>query len=790
MKIKNLIFIILLSFQIKAQVVKNFDRTYGSTEIDKPLKVFFEGGKTYVFGTIHKSTISIGNITAAHGQSDYNLVIYNSSGVKIKDVCFGGDRTDSLINVFQKDSAFIMVGLSRSANGSGNKNAANLIIDNSTIAPINTRPTDGYAEIYMVSVDLDGDILDESSVCPTQPEYIDTDPWDLPALYAEAVTHSSLYVPYVSGPAGLDYNYYDFNFLIDIVGVEYDGNFIRVLTTESCRLQSLEDWYYRCNPHANTTSCFTQYTYTTNSSSYAMGAQLTEYSINADFSNYTIDKKTFTEYRTYQSKSVVGVSCPNGCSCCPHNHNYNTAITPYYYKGAMANFTYYNPRDFIGDRVNDAAGNYWYIFENIPVIYKSWYVNGKWVIGTVELWTYDPDGSASYNRAWPGKNHYMIAGYTYCSPNNYSSKPIDMFYLNNKYYLIIEDNPNASPAFNPSTPTPSGFSSWLYASYTRSTSIALTTNLPNVSDLWIVECNGAINTNTNNTIYSSPFNLSAPTRQASIRANNNIIYTSRSEIFDTNKIYLSLSTAASIQYDKHNPNKGGIDYWPVKFDLGQMKAVWDTTVGGTAEDLLSDIKIKDGVLVLTGKSKSGIGGDKTQTNFDSNKGDYWTINYCVPPTANFVSDLQVVNPGDLVTFTNLSIRATEFDWNFSDVTGSYDVNPVHYFYNPGLYSVTLKASNGNCISTTTFPNYILVNDYVGIEEIDWEKFNGIYPNPNNGEFYINPKAEVINVSDILGKSVGFFINDGLVRLEKNTTGMYFINYRIKDKSLTEKIIIK
>jgi hypothetical protein len=59
------------------------------------------------------------------------------------------------------------------------------------------------------------------------------------------------------------------------------------------------------------------------------------------------------------------------------------------------------------------------------------------------------------------------------------------------------------------------------------------------------------------------------------------------------------------------------DYWIVKIDsLGNKQ--WDKVLGGTWSENLYCMDItKDGGFILGGRSFSGVGGDKTEPNFDT-----------------------------------------------------------------------------------------------------------------------------------------------------------------------------
>ena len=81
-------------------------------------------------------------------------------------------------------------------------------------------------------------------------------------------------------------------------------------------------------------------------------------------------------------------------------------------------------------------------------------------------------------------------------------------------------------------------------------------------------------------------------------------------------------TSGGISGDKTEAAIGGIDYWIIKLDdFGNI--VWQNTIGGTANDQISEILKVPGGYVLSGYSASGIGGDKTEANIGGD--DYWLL---------------------------------------------------------------------------------------------------------------------------------------------------------------------
>ncbi|MCK4344675.1 MAG: PKD domain-containing protein, partial [Bacteroidales bacterium] len=63
----------------------------------------------------------------------------------------------------------------------------------------------------------------------------------------------------------------------------------------------------------------------------------------------------------------------------------------------------------------------------------------------------------------------------------------------------------------------------------------------------------------------------------------------------------------------------------------------------------------------------------------------------IEPVAGFFTSEVNVEVGDEVYFTNNSLDARYFEWDFGDGTSSTDVNPIHVYTASGTYTVTLSA---------------------------------------------------------------------------------------------------
>lgn len=71
-----------------------------------------------------------------------------------------------------------------------------------------------------------------------------------------------------------------------------------------------------------------------------------------------------------------------------------------------------------------------------------------------------------------------------------------------------------------------------------------------------------------------------------------------------------------------------------------------------------------------------------------------------PPSASFTySGANTFAPAN-VYFTNNSTNATSYNWTFGDNTSSIASDPTHIFENQGVYTVTLKATGANGLSSS------------------------------------------------------------------------------------------
>ena len=100
------------------------------------------------------------------------------------------------------------------------------------------------------------------------------------------------------------------------------------------------------------------------------------------------------------------------------------------------------------------------------------------------------------------------------------------------------------------------------------------------------------------------------------------------------------------------------------------------------------------------------------------------VNYIqtINPAANYIPPPTTVGCAPLTTqFTDATVGANSWNWNFGDGTTSTDQNPVHSYSVPGNYTVSLttSSSNGGCsTSISNFSSFQVQGGYAGFNHTE------------------------------------------------------------------------
>ena len=129
-----------------------------------------------------------------------------------------------------------------------------------------------------------------------------------------------------------------------------------------------------------------------------------------------------------------------------------------------------------------------------------------------------------------------------------------------------------------------------------------------------------------------------------------------------------------------------------------------------------------------------------------------TWDYTVNPTVVMYS--KIINSNQ-VSFTNNTTTFDSLLWDFGDGTTSTDVNPVHNYISPGIYTVTLTTTK--CGKSSSQTKTVQIDTILNVGIFDGEKNILIYPNPVSNQFSIvlnqKYKTSSVVIFDVLGNTI-------------------------------------
>lgn len=147
--------------------------------------------------------------------------------------------------------------------------------------------------------------------------------------------------------------------------------------------------------------------------------------------------------------------------------------------------------------------------------------------------------------------------------------------------------------------------------------------------------------------------------------------------------------------------------------------------------------------------------------------------------------------GATVDFTNTSVGANTYFWDFGDTSLSISTNPSHTYTANGTYTVTLAASNA--FGSDTIQQQVTITA-VGLGD-EIANAISIYPNPAQGELFIknlaNKNAE-IRIIDALGREIRAVETSNeltKINLDGISRGQYFVQIISENEISVEKIFI-
>ena len=169
------------------------------------------------------------------------------------------------------------------------------------------------------------------------------------------------------------------------------------------------------------------------------------------------------------------------------------------------------------------------------------------------------------------------------------------------------------------------------------------------------------------------------------------------------------------------------------------------------------------------------------------------IKVSVAPQVSFKTNIT----DSIVEFTNMSVDATVYKWNFGDGSAEYiGTNPPPHFYNRnGIFTVRLLGEKEYC--SVAVEKQVSIFSYTGSKELNTEGGVTLYPNPTNGKLYLefteNFRADFhLTVSDIQGKTLKNVILNKEKRqeldIENLDKGVYFFYFSNEKHHFVKKIV--
>lgn len=163
------------------------------------------------------------------------------------------------------------------------------------------------------------------------------------------------------------------------------------------------------------------------------------------------------------------------------------------------------------------------------------------------------------------------------------------------------------------------------------------------------------------------------------------------------------------------------------------------------------------------------------------------------PDADFAVNYTLVQPDEVVRFTNYSDDAVLFEWDFGDGYLSTDVNPAHSYANEGLYTVTLMAQSRDGKIDRASITIEVVYTELEVEVAEWNDqyiigfiadYCGVwvYDNLNDWRYDDGSRAIVSGTTGYDGKISFLGLNDRSYYIYVEKTDVYgniiYDNYEI------------
>ncbi|PLX18536.1 MAG: hypothetical protein C0599_12195 [Salinivirgaceae bacterium] len=162
-----------------------------------------------------------------------------------------------------------------------------------------------------------------------------------------------------------------------------------------------------------------------------------------------------------------------------------------------------------------------------------------------------------------------------------------------------------------------------------------------------------------------------------------------------------------------------------------------------------------------------------------------------------VSDFTFTSDQLSVIFTNQSLNANSYLWEFGDSNTSTEENPVYIYAEPGSYEVNLIASNAECGDSSITKTVVV--DVIPLNNITSDNTLDIYPNPSNGFITIRFNEIILGATKIILRNIsGKIVFEKTIKsplskqpvdITEVPVGIYTLSIIANDKTQNRRIVI-
>ncbi len=174
--------------------------------------------------------------------------------------------------------------------------------------------------------------------------------------------------------------------------------------------------------------------------------------------------------------------------------------------------------------------------------------------------------------------------------------------------------------------------------------------------------------------------------------------------------------------------------------------------------------------------------------------DAVSISFNPLPSAAFTPTGELL-PDELITFTDESIDAVSWFWEFGDESTSTEQSPSHEYAEFGNYTVTLTVTSDNGCQD------VVTHDVGLVTGTELSALNGlrVYPNPVNQDkllifvpdnFNNELEVSILNNQGQRVKRNSLTKSENIISVFDLSVGIYYVRVKSGEKSFTKKIMIQ